>query len=177
MLRVVVIFLFIISFLAVPALGQPEETGSEHPHVTHFERVSADGSMSVIIDSSLPEAGSPLVVNFQFLDQEGNHVADVNYDIVVMQNGEIVLSQLGHYAPDGTAQHTTLSLSTDDKTDIMLLLQGIGKEAPYSGPRGETIEVTVVSEFGIAAFVMLSLAAMIGVIVQRAGFKKIEFGS
>ncbi|MEM4253470.1 MAG: hypothetical protein QXE84_08115 [Candidatus Nitrosotenuis sp.] len=63
----------------------------------------------------------------------GSILHDVNYDVVAMQNGEIVLSQMGMYAKDGKADHTTAPLSTDNHVEVMIVLQGIGSEAPYSG--------------------------------------------
>lgn|GEM_PF-940030 len=167
--------IIIVSVIAIIFM-QPvfAQEGESKTHITHFEMMSSDGSMTVAVDSSLPSAGSPLLVNLGFFDQDENHVFGMNYDIAIMQNGEIVLSQLGQHAANGIAHHATMPLTTDDQTVIMVVLQGIGKEAPYEGPQGETVEVTVVPEFGIMALLVLFLSVLATISVQRAGLVKIH---
>jgi hypothetical protein len=84
-----------------------------------------------------------------------------------MQNGEVVLSQLGLYTANGKTQHTTLPLSTNNQVDIIVILQGIGENAPYTGPQGETIETIIVPEFGMIAPVALILAISVMIIIQK----------
>lgn len=132
-----------------------------------LEKTSSDGSVMVHIESNLPKKGAPLFANIIFSNTAtGSILHDVNYDVVAMQNGEIVLSQMGMYAKDGKADHTTAPLSTDNHVEVMIVLQGIGSEAPYSGPKGDMLKVTVIPEFGITSFVLFS-AVFAALSIQR----------
>lgn len=148
--------------------AQAQEPDTVQPQNSTTLKVSEDGTINVQISSNLPKANSPLVINLRFSDAKtGNDLSDINYDMIAMQNGEVVLSQLGLYATDGRAQHVTSPLSTDNQVDVIVILQGIGKNAPYVGPQGETIETTVVPEFGVIAPVVLLLAVSLFIIVQK----------
>jgi predicted secreted protein with PEFG-CTERM motif len=87
-----------------------------------------------------------------------------------MQNGEIVLSQLGLYTANGRAQHVTSTLSTDNHVEIMIVLQGMGEAEPYTGPKGEMIELTVVPEFGAVVFVVLLLGITSTIVFAKNKF-------
>jgi hypothetical protein len=140
---------------------------------TSPEKISTDGSIKVNIDSNLPKADSSLIINLRFSDTAtGIDLSNVNYDIIAMQNGEVVLSQLGLYAENGRAQHITSTLSTDNHVEIMVILQGIGQSAPYTGPHGEMIEFTIVPEFGVFVLVVMLLGITSTVVLQK--IKRLE---
>ncbi len=150
-----------------PAFAQTNQTqDTETPIV---EKISSDGSVKVRIDANLPKADSPLIINLRFIDVATNYdISNVNYDIVALQNGEPVLSQLGMYTQSGIAQHITGALSTDSHVDIMVILHGIGENAPYSGPQGEMFEARIVPEFGSVAIIILVTTISMVVVLHRS---------
>lgn len=123
-----------------------------------IERISSDGTIKVQIESNLPKEGNVLPIKVKFLDSSDDPVNHVNYDVIAMQDGEIVLTELGMYARTGINEHMTFPLSTDSQVVVMVVFQGIGESAPYVGPIGETLEVTVVPEFGSTVAMILTLA-------------------
>jgi hypothetical protein len=163
---------FAIIFAVYPqiAFAQVTDVPSEltQPQDLAVLKTSRDGTINVQISSNLPKEGLPLTINLKFSDAKtGNDLSNVNYDIIAMQNGEVVLSQLGLYTANGKTQHTTLPLSTNNQVDIIVILQGIGENAPYTGPQGETIETIIVPEFGMIAPVALILAISVMIIIQK----------
>lgn len=151
-----------------PAFAQTNQTEiiSETPIV---EKISADGSIKVRIDANPPKADSPLIINLRFIDAITNYdIPNVNYDIAVLQNGEPVMSQLGMYTQSGIAQHITGALSTDNHVDIMVILHGIGENAPYSGPQGEMFEARIVPEFGTVAIIILVTTITMVIALHRS---------
>lgn len=83
-----------------------------------------------------------------------------------MQNGEIVLTEIGMYAQNGINEHGTFPLSTYSQVVVMVVLHGIGENAPYSGQVGET-QVTVVPEFGSMVAMILTLAVTATLVLQK----------
>lgn len=129
---------------------------------TGVEQVSTDGTIKVQINTNLPKTGSTLVINLKFIDTKtGNNLSNVNYDLVALQNGELILSQLGLYTQNGIAQHITGTLSADNHVDVIVILQGIGENSLYSGPQGEVIETRVVPEFGGISIIVLGVMTLI----------------
>lgn len=122
-----------ILVVVVACCFQTVSAQSDHAEeqTVRLEMASADGTVRVHIESSMPKERTPLLINVKFSNTvTGSILHDVNYDFVAMQNGEIVLSQMGMYAEGGTAQHVTAPLSTDNQVEVMIVLQGIGSEAP-----------------------------------------------
>lgn len=150
-----------------PAFAQTDQT--ETTEMPIVEKISSDGSVKVRIDANLPKADSPLIINLRFIDANTNHdIPNVNYDIVALQNGEPVLSQVGMYTQSGIAQHITGALSTDSHVDVMVILHGIGESSPYSGPRGEMFEARIVPEFGTVAIIMLVITISMAVVLHKS---------
>ncbi len=153
-----VLFLVVFVILIQPAFAQNTTDNIISSENTSIEQISADGAIKVQIDTNVPKTGSTLVINLRFIDTEtGNNLSNVNYDLVALQNGELILSQLGLYTQNGIAQHITSTLSADNHVDIMVILQGIGENAPYSGPQGEVFEAKVVPEFGGISIIVLAI--------------------
>lgn len=162
--------LFIVMIFVVcsqPIFAQDVDSNTVTEYARH-EKISADGTVKVEIDSNLPKAGSVLTITVRFSDvATGDDLADINYDIVAMQNGEVVLSQLGMYSASGRGQHVTSTLSTDNHVEIIVILQGMGETAPYTGPQGEALEVSVIPEFGIITSVIFLTSLMIAFTLQK----------
>ncbi|CDI05741.1 hypothetical protein [Candidatus Nitrosotenuis uzonensis] len=156
-MKISFVLIVIITLCTHAAFAQSEEI----VQTVRSEMVSSDGTVRIQLESNLPKENTPLIITIKFSNiATGATLHDVNYDIVVMQNGELVLSQMGMYAEDGMAQHVTASLNTDNHVEVMIVLQGIGSQAPYSGPKGEMIEIVIVPEFGPVVFLILFLATI-----------------
>ena len=146
-----------------PTDGEPQSADR-----TTVEQISEDGTIKVEIQSDLPKTGSVLSVSLRFLDVVTNMpISNVNYDIVAIQDGETVLSEIGAFAEKGVKTHMTSSLSNDSQVEVMVVLQGIGENAPLSGPIGETIDVKIAPEFGSIVVMMLTWSIVAGIILSK----------
>lgn len=123
--------------------------------------VSADGSVHVHIDAETPEAGSMGHLNLAFKDMDHNAYEHVNFDIMVMQDGETVYEEMGAHVHDGMLEVQTSELSSDSALDVQVVLLGMGlpgEEDNWTGPIGETFNAQVVPEFGTIAAMILAVA-------------------
>ena len=113
----------------------------------------SDGT-TVSIWTSEPMAGERMQVHIEFVDAE-----HVNHDIIVTQNGETVLDDVGAHHHEGNGMHETAPLGSSDPVDITVTFQGYGVDDPKSGPIGEEVVFTnVVPEFGTIAMMILAVA-------------------
>jgi hypothetical protein len=83
-------------------------------------------------------------------------------NLVALQNGEPVLSQLGLYTQNGVAQHITASLSTNNHRYHGNITWN-RRDRPYSGPQGEMFEARIVPEFGpiVMSVLLVTITAVI----------------
>ena len=131
------------SDIAMMPEGEPAVTG-----------MMSDNTM-VKIWTGEPTAGEMLEISVVFEDSE-----HVNHDIMVTQNGEVVLNDEGAHHHTGMGVHMTAPLESDDPVNITVTFQGYGVDPnPKTGPIGETVEFTnVVPEFGTIAMMILAVA-------------------
>jgi ATP-dependent protease Clp ATPase subunit len=116
----------------------------------------------------LPKTGNTFSILIRFPDAVTNKpINNVNYDIVAMQIGEIVLSEIGAFAEKGVKTRMTSSVSEDSQVEVMVILQGMGASLPFSDPIGEMIEVKIVPEFGNIVAMILTLAIMSGITLPK----------
>jgi len=114
------------------------------------------GDAEVRVKTGVPTAGEQLEVTVQFVDKE-----HVNYDVMVMQNGQAVLDDTGAHEHKGTGTHMTAPLESDEPVDITVTFQGYGMEKPYEGGDAigqEVVFAQVVPEFGTIAMIILGVA-------------------
>lgn len=122
--------------------------------------VLSDGT-NVMIMATEPMADEQMRVDVVFEDSE-----HVNYDIVVMQGDEEVLSEMGAHQHEGVGSHTTSHLPTGDPVDITITFQGYGIDE-ITGPVNEEIMFAqVVPEFGTIAALILAVAIVSVVVVS-----------
>ncbi len=101
-----------------------------------------------------PAEGERMEISVTFADSE-----HVNYDLMVTQNGEDVLSDAGAHEHMGMGDHMTAPLPSSDPVNITITFQGYGIEEPLTGPIGEEVVFTnVVPEFGTVAMIILGVA-------------------
>ena len=130
------------------------------------DEATATGALSdgtpVMIKTTEVAAGEPLRIKVIFEDSE-----HVNYDIMVMQGDEEVLSTMGAHEHMGKGEHTTGALPTGDPVDITVTFQGYGVDE-ITGPVGDdVIFANVVPEFGTIAVVILA-AAIVSIVAVSA---------
>ena len=145
-----------------------EDDGEE----MHTEGASATGMLSdgikVGIDASASTAGEKMEISVDFEDSE-----HVNYDIMVTQNGEEVLNDIGVHSHDGKGMHETAPLSSSDPVEITITFQGYGIDDPKTGPIGEQVVFSnIVPEFGTVAMMILAVA-IISIVAVTAKSKVI----
>ncbi|MDC0883851.1 PEFG-CTERM sorting domain-containing protein [Nitrosopumilus sp.] len=140
------------------AEGAHDDAAMKMPDV-HL--TTADGTMHIHIDAETPEAGSMGYLSIAFKDANHNLAEHVNYDIMVMQDGESVYEEMGGHVHNGMAEVQTSTLSSDSALDVEITLNGLGlpgEEANWTGPMGETYNAQVVPEFGTIAAMILAVA-------------------
>ncbi len=123
---------------------------------------SSDASIMVELSTSDPVPEEPMSLHLKFFDSEtGNVPQNVNYDIVVTQNGSKVLSEMGVHDEDGRNSHETSSLDSFDLVDVEITILGFGlpgDEANWTGPKGGVITYADVPEFGTIAMMILAIS-------------------
>ena len=124
------------------------------------QTVSPDGSTWIFLTTSKPIEGKQMTINVRFTDNDGKELEHINYDISASQNGKVVLSEMMIHQHIGINDHRTKILSTDDKVDINITLQGVGMTKPFTGPQGESIIITVVPEFGVIVMMILAISLL-----------------
>ena len=100
-----------------------------------------------------PTAGERMEITVEFVDSE-----HVNHDILVTQNGNVVLDDKGAHHHEGKGMHETAPLDSSDPVDITVQFLGYGVSEPFTGESGAVIFTNVVPEFGTIAMVILAIA-------------------
>jgi len=157
----------------VAAAEESEEHEEEAEN--YVTSASSDGSIMVKIGSGKPITGEELSLDVEFSDADGNQVEHVNYDISAMQDGTEVLNEVGKHTMSGSDQLITSALSSDSPVDVQVTILGIGPEddeSGWTGPKGDTISLKVVPEFGAVVMTVLA-AATVGIVAVTARSKVI----
>ena len=131
--------------------------------------ISEDGTLRAEITASNPASDEIMSLEIKFRDSTGSVNKHANYDLVVTQNGQEVLSVLGAHEHEGVGMHSTAPLDSADQVDIKITVLGFGlpdDEDNWSGPRGEILMFNVVPEFGTIAIVVMFVAIASVVLVS-----------
>ena len=123
--------------------------------------MTMDGSVNVKVGSAKPTANEGLALDVEFTDADGKAISHVNYDITAMQDGKEVLTKSGEHTHTGNANYQTSKLSSDSPVDVQIKILGIGlpdDQANWKSPKGETVSVQVVPEFGQVAMMILAVS-------------------
>ena len=120
----------------------------------------SDGT-KVMIMATEPMADEQMIIDVVFEDS-----AHVNYDIVVMQGDEEVLSAMGAHQHEGMGSHQTSHLPTSDPVDITITFQGYGIDEITGPVNEEIVFAQVVPEFGTIAALILAVAIVSVVVVS-----------
>ncbi|EIJ65568.1 hypothetical protein BD31_I1712 [Candidatus Nitrosopumilus salaria BD31] len=164
---IVIVSLFLLSSFSVDVYAQevivpsPLSLGSNHlGSMIKMETVSDDGSTWILVTSTEPVEREHMTINVRFTDKNGQELTDLNYDILVTQNGQVVLDETMVNQQIGIRDHLTNALPSNDNVNIKITLQGIGTNIPLTGPHGESLEINVVPEFGTIAMMILIVSIM-----------------
>lgn len=122
------------------------------------QMVSADGSTIVTIQTDIPKAGNELDLELQFTDENNNLLAKMNYDLRIIQDGEDVLLLENAHSQDGSAEHRTQALESDNPVDVEIGIRGIYPTSEKSQPIEEVIKFQQIPEFGQIVFLVLVLS-------------------
>ncbi|MGI0089441.1 MAG: PEFG-CTERM sorting domain-containing protein, partial [Nitrosopumilaceae archaeon] len=170
---------WMIGVVTVQEAMAEEEGEMMEEEETYVSAMSADGSVKVDIESSVPKAGEEMSIRIKFTDASGNSISHINYAITAMQDGVEVLSASGAHEHGGEGMHTTNALASDSPVDIQVTILGIGlpdtDPATWTGPKGEVVSVQIVPEFGtIAALVLaISIVSIIAVTAKTRVIPKL----
>ena len=146
--------------------GEPKNTpdlivGAPSETETTVSGISEDGNLRAEIVASNPASDEVMTLEIKFRDSTGSLQKHANYDLIVTQNGQEVLSVLGAHEHEGTGMHSTAPLDSADQVDIKVTILGFGlpdDENNWSGPKGEILMFNVVPEFGAITMVVMSVA-------------------
>ncbi len=143
---------------------------------TTVSGITEDGKVRAEILVSNPVSDEEMSLEIKFRDSSGGAVIkDANYNLMVSQNGQEILSILGAYEPEGTGMHSTMPLDSDDPVEIKVTVLGFGlpdEEDNWTGPRGEILMFNVVPEFGAIATVVM-LAAIGAVVLMSSKYTRV----
>ncbi len=131
--------------------------------------ISEDGKLRAEITASNPVSGEVMSLEIKFRDSTGSVKKHANYDLIVSQNGQEVLSVLGAHEHEGTGMHSTAPLDSADQVDIKVTVLGFGlpdEEDNWSGPKGEILMFNVVPEFGAITIIVMFIAIASVVLVS-----------
>lgn len=163
------------SVIVQEASAEEEHDEEAEPEQGYATAMSADGSVMVKIGAPAPMAGEELAVEVEFTDADGTAIEHVNYDISAMQDGTEVLNEAGKHTMSGSDEFMTAALSSDNPVDVQVTILGIGPEedeSSWTDPKGETISLKVVPEFGPVVMTVLA-AAVIGIVAVTTRSKVI----
>ena len=135
--------------------------GAPSEDETTVSGISDDGKLRAEITASNPASDEVMSLEIKFRDSTGSVQKHANYDLIVSQNSQEVLSVLGAHEHEGVGMHSTAPLDSSDKVDIKVTVLGFGlpgEEDTWSGPKGEILMFNVVPEFGAITIVVMVIA-------------------
>jgi len=135
--------------------------GAPSEDETTVSGISDDGKLRAEITASNPASDEVMSLEIKFRDSTGSVQQHANYDLMVTQNGQEVLSVMGAHDHEGVGMHSTAPLDSSDKVDIEITVLGFGlpgEEDNWSGPKGEILMFNVVPEFGAITIVVMFIA-------------------
>lgn len=158
---------WMVGLIVVQEAGTEGDGEEMHPEDASATGMLSDGT-KIEIGASASTAGEKMEISVHFEDS-----VHANYDIMVTQNGEEVLNDIGIHSHDGKGMHETAPLSSSDPVEITITFQGYGIDDPKTGPIGEQVVFSnIVPEFGTVAMMILAVA-IISIVAVTAKSKVI----
>jgi len=105
-------------------------------NISQIEEDLAKLSVNPSLLTSTSNVGDSLVFEVEFMDDDGNIVDHVNYDVFATQNSNSILSDsAAHRHPGKYPVHETSTLD-DSIIEIQVIVQGLGHGDDIYGPKG-----------------------------------------
>ena len=133
---------------------------AENKDQTLLQGVTQDGEIIVQIISSSPKKNQTLEINLVFLDKYNKLKPNLNYGIIVTQEGEKILDNDNIFAEKGLSTLITRPLNSEEPVSIKVLINQKESENNSSNiinPEVEILEFTVVPEFGAATIILFGI--------------------
>lgn len=134
--------MFMASVVLLPVGMSYAQTGNIIGGKIGYKVQASDGTTILILTTS-PISGQPLVLGIGFKDNIGNFVKNQNYAITVMQDNNTILSIPNAHTDAGTDTQTTQILSSTDQISIHVTLLGVGLTttvpSTWTGVKGEVL--------------------------------------
>lgn len=142
---------------------------AENKNQTLLQGTTKDGEIMVQIISSTPKKNQTMEINLAFFDKYNKLISNVFYGISVTQKGEKILENNKIYSEKGLSTLITRPLNSEDPISIKVQVNGTRFNENQSEGlelNEESIEFTVVPEFGDIAIILLGLAISITVLAK-----------
>ena len=149
--------------------------GAPSEDETTVSGISEDGKLRAEITASNPASDKVMFLEIKFRDSTGSVQNHANYDLIVSQNGQEVLSVLGAHEHEGIGMYSTMPLDSADQVDIKVTILGFGlpnEKDSWNGPKGEILMFNVVPEFGTITIVIMSIA-ITAVVLMSSKYQRI----
>ncbi len=150
--------------------------GAPSEDETTVTGISEDGKVRAEITASNPVSDEVMSFEINFRDSnDGSVKKHANYDLIVKQNGQEILSVLGAHEHEGISMYSTAPLESSDQVDIKVTVLGFGlpdDEDNWSGPNGEILMFNVVPEFGAITLVVMFIA-ITSVVIMSSKYTRI----
>ena len=115
---------------------QSRELAIPENNIAQIEEELNQISVNPSLLTSTSNVGEALVFEVEFMDDDGNIVDHVNYDVFATQNSDSILSDsAAHRHPGKYPVHESSALE-DSVIDITVVVQGLGHGEDIYGPKG-----------------------------------------
>ena len=115
---------------------QSRELAIPENNIAQIEEELNQISVNPSLLTSTSNVGEALVFEVEFMDDDGNIVDHVNYDVFATQNSDSILSDTAaHRHPGKYPVHESSALE-DSVIDITVVVQGLGHGEDIYGPKG-----------------------------------------
>lgn len=143
---------------------------AENKNQTLLQGTTNDGNIMVQIIASTPKKNQSMEMNLAFFDKFNKLIPNVNYGINVTQQGEKILENNSIYSEKGLSTLITRPLNSEEQISIIVKVNGSNFNNNLNDILEfdqETIEFTVIPEFGEFAIIFLGIAISITIIVKK----------
>ena len=147
--------------------GIIDTTPAENKDQTLIQGVTEDGNLMIQMISSAPQINQSMEINLSFHGMDNRLISNVNYGIIISQEGQLILENENIYSEKGLSSLTTRPLNSEKPVNVTISINGIGdpeKMEEWTGPKGEVLMFTVVPEFGVLTIALFGLSVMITIL-------------
>ncbi|MGY5152511.1 MAG: cupredoxin domain-containing protein [Candidatus Nitrosopumilus sp. bin_6a] len=137
-------------------------------------RLSKSGDIIVAILTDIPKARQALPLELKFTDEKNIPIDHMNYDLRIIQDNEDILLQENIHSVDGTSEHSSIILESDNPVQITIGLRGIYLLSEDVKPVSDTMVILISDETvptnGISPRAQMEQGVLLSNVVCRQGF-------